>query len=141
VSFATITLCVASERVFVVVVVVVGYFFIDSVRKLLDTPRMVKYLTWSGGGGQTSGFSFQAEVGTFILGAVTVPYLRCTQLHIHVEQEILLPGVKQSERQANHSPIPSKRVKLSLRLTKHRAMNTYWGVEVQLHAFFDLDTR
>jgi len=33
VSFATITLCVASQRVFIVVV----YFVIDSVRKLLDT--------------------------------------------------------------------------------------------------------
>jgi hypothetical protein len=35
VSFAAITLCVASQQVFVVVVVV--YFVIDSVRKLLDT--------------------------------------------------------------------------------------------------------
>jgi hypothetical protein len=26
-------------------------------------------------------------------------------------------------------------------LTKHNAMKTYWGVEVQLHAFFDLGTR
>jgi hypothetical protein len=34
-SFASITLCVASQRVFVVVVV---YFVMDSVRKLLDTP-------------------------------------------------------------------------------------------------------
>jgi hypothetical protein len=33
VSSAAITLCVASQRVFVVV-----YFVIDSVRKLLDTP-------------------------------------------------------------------------------------------------------
>jgi hypothetical protein len=33
VSFATITLCVASQRVFIVV-----YFVIDSVRKLLNTP-------------------------------------------------------------------------------------------------------
>jgi hypothetical protein len=33
VSFAIITLCVASQRVFVVV-----YFVIDSVRKLLDIP-------------------------------------------------------------------------------------------------------
>jgi hypothetical protein len=42
VSFAAITLCVASQRVFVVVVVVVvvvaAYFVIDSVLKLLDTP-------------------------------------------------------------------------------------------------------
>jgi hypothetical protein len=35
VSSAAITLCVASQGVFVVVVV---SFFIDSVRKLLDTP-------------------------------------------------------------------------------------------------------
>jgi hypothetical protein len=28
------------------------------------------------------------------------------------------------------------KVKLSLCLTKHHAMKTYWGVEVQLHAFF-----
>jgi hypothetical protein len=34
-SFAAITLCVASQRVFVFVSV---YFVIDSVRKLLDTP-------------------------------------------------------------------------------------------------------
>jgi hypothetical protein len=33
VSFAAITLCVAAQRVFIVV-----YFVIDSVRKLLDTP-------------------------------------------------------------------------------------------------------
>jgi uncharacterized protein HemY len=40
VSFAAITLCVASQQVFVVVVVVVVvvvYFVIDSVRKILDT--------------------------------------------------------------------------------------------------------
>jgi hypothetical protein len=35
VSFATITLCVASQRVFTAVSV---YFVIDSVRKRLDTP-------------------------------------------------------------------------------------------------------
>jgi hypothetical protein len=34
VSFAAITLCVASQRVFIVVV----YFVVDSVRKLLDIP-------------------------------------------------------------------------------------------------------
>jgi hypothetical protein len=41
VSFAAVTLCVASQRVFmvvvVVVVVVVVYFVMDSVRKLWDT--------------------------------------------------------------------------------------------------------
>jgi hypothetical protein len=45
VSFVAITLCVASQRVFIVVVVVVVVvvvcLFIDSVRKLLDTPSYV----------------------------------------------------------------------------------------------------
>jgi hypothetical protein len=39
VSFAAITLCVASQRVFIVVVVV--YFVIVSVRKLLDTTSYI----------------------------------------------------------------------------------------------------
>jgi hypothetical protein len=39
VSFDAITLCVASQLVFIVVVVV--YFVIDSVRKLLDSPSYV----------------------------------------------------------------------------------------------------
>jgi len=34
VIFAAITFCVASQRVFIIVV----YFAVDSVRKLLDTP-------------------------------------------------------------------------------------------------------
>jgi hypothetical protein len=41
VSFATITLCVASQRVFVFIIVV--YSIIDSVRKLLDTPSYIEY--------------------------------------------------------------------------------------------------
>jgi hypothetical protein len=48
VSFATITLCVASQRVFVVVVV---YFIIDSVWKNLDTPSIV-YLSHIGSSAQ-----------------------------------------------------------------------------------------
>jgi hypothetical protein len=40
VSFGSITLCVASHRAFIVVVVVVD-FIIDSVRKLLDTPSFL----------------------------------------------------------------------------------------------------
>jgi hypothetical protein len=39
VSFTAITLCVASQRVFVVI-----DFVIDSVRKLLDTPYVMAYL-------------------------------------------------------------------------------------------------
>jgi hypothetical protein len=31
------------------------------------------------------------------------------------------------------------KLKLFLWLTKHHAMKTYWGVEVQIHAFFALD--
>jgi hypothetical protein len=39
VSHAAITLCVASQRVFIVVV----YFVMDSVRKLLDTNCIILY--------------------------------------------------------------------------------------------------
>jgi hypothetical protein len=38
VSFAAITLCVALQRVFILVSI---YFVIDSVRKLMDTPSYV----------------------------------------------------------------------------------------------------
>jgi hypothetical protein len=46
VSFAAIILCVASQRVFIVVVAVV-YFVVDSVRKLLDTPSYFATITFS----------------------------------------------------------------------------------------------
>jgi hypothetical protein len=43
VSFVSITLYVASQRVFIVIV----YFVIDSVRKLLDLPSQHARETWS----------------------------------------------------------------------------------------------
>jgi hypothetical protein len=43
VSFTAITLCAASQRVFVVLVV---YFVIDSVRKLLHIPSYT-FMAWS----------------------------------------------------------------------------------------------
>jgi hypothetical protein len=43
VSFAAITLCVASQRVIIVLIV---YFVIDSVRKLLDTPSYDIFSIW-----------------------------------------------------------------------------------------------
>jgi hypothetical protein len=48
VNLASITLCVASQRVFiiVVVVVVVVYFVLDPVRKRLDTPSYLRRTTW-----------------------------------------------------------------------------------------------
>jgi hypothetical protein len=42
VSFAAITLCVASQRVFIVVTV----YFVDSVRKLLDTPAYIPWIKY-----------------------------------------------------------------------------------------------
>jgi hypothetical protein len=47
VSFATTTLCVASQRIFIIIVV---YFVIDSVRKILGIPScMVVSVTCSSG--------------------------------------------------------------------------------------------
>jgi hypothetical protein len=59
VSFAAITPCVASQRMFIVVSV---YFVIDSVRNLLDTPSYtpVPTLTFSGG----QGLTFPVELNT-----------------------------------------------------------------------------
>jgi len=45
VSFATITLCIASQLVFIVVAAV--YFVIDSVQKLLDTPLPTFIVHWT----------------------------------------------------------------------------------------------
>jgi hypothetical protein len=53
VSFTTITLCVASQRVFIVVSV---YFVIDSVRKLLDT---LSYIVKRINGSLTLDFTIQ----------------------------------------------------------------------------------
>jgi hypothetical protein len=37
--------------------------------------------------------------------------------------------------------IKKGKVNLSLCLTKHHAMKAFWGVDVYLHAFFDVGTR
>jgi hypothetical protein len=44
VSFAAITLCVASKRVFIIIIIIIVAFIMDSVRKLLDTPSYTHYL-------------------------------------------------------------------------------------------------
>jgi hypothetical protein len=69
VSFATITLCISSQRVFIVV-----YFVINSVQKLLDTPAYVKgrsyhrsmYICMCGGVG--------GKIGGSILGFIVSVY-------------------------------------------------------------------
>jgi hypothetical protein len=63
-SFAAITLCVASQRVFIAVNV---YFVIDSVRKLLDTPPYIDLQRFGkkrDNGFQYSVFSFHNEPHT-----------------------------------------------------------------------------
>jgi hypothetical protein len=40
VRFAAITFCVASQRVFIIIIVI--YFVVDSVRKLLDTSSYIR---------------------------------------------------------------------------------------------------
>jgi hypothetical protein len=86
VCFATITLCVASQRVFIVVVVAAAYFIIDSVRKLLDTPRQ--------------------GLGIFLFTAASRPALGPTQAPIQWVQGALSLRVKRPGRDADHS-LPS----------------------------------
>jgi hypothetical protein len=82
VSFATIILCVASQRVFIVVRIC---FVIDSVRKLLDTPSYMCRAYKTGGVGVGL---YEAE--------------KCGPLHetfLSTREELpppLLPGVVQS---------------------------------------------
>jgi hypothetical protein len=53
-----------------------------------------------------------------------------------IKQGIRPHGVVLSKTQFHlYLTVKVKKVKLSLCLTKHHAMKTHWGVEVQLHAF------
>jgi hypothetical protein len=81
VSSAATTLCVASRRLFIVVV----YFIIDSVRKLLDTP------------------SYQSTASRTALGPTKPP--------IQWVPRALSLGVKRLGREADHSPPSSSRSK------------------------------
>jgi hypothetical protein len=85
VSFAAITLCVASQRVFVVVVVVV---VIDSVRKHLDTPSYVTART------SRVQFLAGAMMGYFLFATASRSALGHTQLPSQWVQEALSPVVK-----------------------------------------------
>jgi hypothetical protein len=78
VSFASITLCVASQRVFIVV-----YFVIDSVRKLSDTPTYI-YL--------------------FLFDIASILALGPTQPSIQWVPGALTPGIRRLGLEANHSP-------------------------------------
>jgi hypothetical protein len=62
VSFAATTLCVASQRVFIVVSV---YFVIDSVRKLLNTPSSTSFLATSSHVGRKCACWSTADVRLF----------------------------------------------------------------------------
>jgi len=61
VSFTAITLCVASQRVFIVVSV---YFVIDSVRELLDTPSYIFYIYLLANGDANTGNKIMFHVCT-----------------------------------------------------------------------------
>jgi hypothetical protein len=59
-------------------------------------------------------------------------------LLVFTNGKIQVGGKNQCHVSCRHYKV---KVKLSLCLTKHYAMKAYWGVEVQLHPFFDLGTR
>jgi hypothetical protein len=88
VSFAAITLCVVSQRVFVVVV----YFVIDSVRKLLDTPIGVL------------GFDSRQGLGIFLFTIASRTALGPTQAPIQWVPGALSLEVKRPGCEADHSP-------------------------------------
>jgi hypothetical protein len=106
VSFATITLRVASQRVFIVVSV---YFVIDSVRKLLDTPSYLN--SFMPNDYRDSRVQFPAGLGIFLFTTASRTVLVPTQPPIQWVPGALSLAVKRRAREADHSPPSSAKVK------------------------------
>jgi hypothetical protein len=130
VSFAAITLCVASERVIPKVSV---YFFIDSVRKFLDTPSYsVNDLFFLG-------FSSKLYV-QFLPPPPCVLLVRPMHPCLFNENTNNDDGNAHDGTHTQHSHLTfcepqvkvdkGKRQSCPCALSKHHAMKTYWGVEV-----------
>jgi hypothetical protein len=77
VSFAAITLCVASQLVYIVVSI---YFVIDSVRKLVRSSAVYR----------------------ISLTTVSIPILGPTKSLVQLVHGVLFPRVKRSELEADH---------------------------------------
>jgi hypothetical protein len=129
VSFAAVTLCVASQRVSIVVV----YFVVHSVRKLLDTPLYILYTTynftfekdyrpraviaqpvWRWATGWTIGilrFDSRQGLGIFLFTTASRTALGPTQPPTQWLPGALSLGVKLPGREGDHSPPSSVEVK------------------------------
>jgi hypothetical protein len=97
VSFAAIILCVASQRVFIVVLV---YVVIGSVWKLFDTPSYSDY-GWC---------LFPSRRRVFLFDTASTPALRPTRPSVQWVPGTLSPGIKRPGRETDHSPPPSAEV-------------------------------
>jgi hypothetical protein len=106
VNFAAITLCDASERVFIVVV----YFVIDTVRKLLDTPSYFMYIVWL----CTTAYDALCKTYISLFMLLLFPSrtaLGPTQPPFQWVPEFLSLGVKRPGREADHLPPSTAEVK------------------------------
>jgi hypothetical protein len=144
VSFAAINLCIASQRVFVIVV----YFVIDSVRKLLDVKVSLCLIKHHGVG--VLWFDSRRGLEIFLFSTASRTALRPTQSPIQRIPAALSLEVKRPGREADHLPPSSAppvrlhgvvlsystgtTLPLPLPLPLP-SMKTYWGVEVCLNGF------
>jgi hypothetical protein len=115
VSSASITLCVASQRVFIVAI----YFFIDWVRKLLDTPSYAKNSSW-----MHMTWTLTTREGSLALmtGYSLVSYC---QFYLHVVHPASITSV------VNSAPLPFKNPSHCIIITTtgmDRMTITYEGV-------------
>jgi len=85
VSFATVTLCVASQRVFIVVIL---YFVVDSVRILLDTPSQFVKGVFEGNV-PTFATKSQVRVAGNALSNTSLECYHCSDLPGRTEFEIM----------------------------------------------------
>jgi hypothetical protein len=140
VSFAAITFLVASQRVPIIVVL---YFVIDSVRKLLDIPSYVKVklslcFNW--------GPRHEGELGEWryssthsLTSALDGGEWSASRPGRFIPRE-RAPGTRWIGGSYVECIIKVK-VKFSLCLTKHHAMKTYWGSGGIAPLILDLGTR
>jgi hypothetical protein len=119
VNFASITLCVAFQRVFIVVFVVSVYFVIDLVRKLLETPDVKSLISQPIAGNVMLTFSWDYQ------GPVSENFQECdATINTANYIDLLLDKVKLAVRSKRQGQLSQGVVLLLDSVRPHTAAHT-----------------